>query len=67
VSKIDGTNARDILVDTTTVTAISATTSYKSKVIEGLFLGSEKNIKIGVSYPTNTTSALTAYYDLRRL
>ena len=67
VDKIDGTNARDILIDTTTVAEISATTSYKAKVVEGLFLGSAKQIKIGVSYPVSTTSALTAYYNLYRL
>ena len=67
VDKIDGTNAQDVVRDTTTITNVSAVTSYKDLLVEGLFLGSEKKIKIGITYVTDTTSALVSYYSLYRL
>ena len=64
---IDGTNVRDVLLDTFTVTNVSATSSYGSEVQEGLFLGSEGTIKLGVSYAVDTSSELTAAYSIYRL
>jgi len=62
----DTTSTRDVFRDSTTVTNVSATSSFKDKLIEGLFLGSEKKIKIGIAYAVDTSSALTSYYDLYR-
>lgn len=67
VDKINGTNERDVIRDTTTVINDSATISHRDLLIEGLFLGSEKKIKLGISYATDTTSALVSYYSLYRL
>ena len=67
VDKIDGTNARDVVLDTFTVTNVSATSSYGKEVIEGLFVGSEAKIKLGITYAVTTSSELTAAYSIRKL
>jgi hypothetical protein len=67
VDKIDGTNARDVVLDTFTVTNVSATSSYGKEVIEGLFVGSESKIKLGITYAVTTSSELTAAYSIRKL
>jgi len=64
---IDGTNVRDVLLDTFTITNVSATSSYGCKVQEGLFLGSEGTIKLGIAYAADTSSELTAAYSIYRL
>ena len=65
--KIDGTNVRDILRDTTSVAYVVDTSAYKDKLIEGLFLGSESEIKLGISYSIDTSAELIAAYNIYRL
>jgi hypothetical protein len=65
--KIDGTNIRDVLRDTTSVAYVIDTSAYKDKILEGLFLGSESQIKLGIKYSIATSAELTAAYNLYRL
>lgn len=67
VSKVDGTNARDTLLISTTV---STTTDYKSVEITTPFLGTEEQIKIGAFFAANITGSNGAgnlYYKIFRV
>ena len=63
--KVDGTNARDILHTTHTVEKITSAATYRSFIIQGLFVG-EDAVKIGAKFATDS-GAITVYYRLYAL
>ena len=64
ISKIDGTNSRDVFLTNCTV---STTVDYKAKDIEGAAYGTEATIKLGAVFAANITGsngAGTLYYNI---
>ena len=63
--KIDATNARDTLHTTHTVEKITSVATYRSFLIQGLFIG-EDGVKIGAKFATDS-GAITIHYKLYAL
>jgi hypothetical protein len=64
---IDGTNVRTVLRDTTSVAYVTSTSSYGDKLVEGLFIGSESAIRLGVTYSVDTSVEVSAAYSIYRV
>lgn len=63
--KADGTNSRDVLHSTLTVEKVAGVATYRSFLLQGLFIG-EGKIKLGMKFATDS-GAITVYYKLYRL
>ena len=63
--KVDGTNSRDALHTTHTVEKIASADTYRSFIVQGLFIG-EGTIKLSATFAADS-GAITVYYKLYRL
>ena len=64
--KIDNTNVRDTLHTIHTVEEIAGGT-FRSFIIQGLFVGGEDKIKIGAKFATDSTAGITVHFKLFRI
>lgn len=65
--KINGTDERDVLHTTHTVEKITGNPTYRDFIIQGLFIGEEGKIKIGMKFAADSSGGITVYYKLYRL